>query len=97
MLKHDVIKTYGRVELKLHAFITSAPDGDKWSASQSSLFSEEGKTPGIHQTGDEWATAPVWTWWFRGKYLPLPRIEPLSSNSQSVTLVTKLSRLVNKV
>jgi len=25
-----------------------------------------------------WASAPVWTWWWRGKFLPLPEMKPRS-------------------
>jgi len=34
---HD-IKTYGRVEVQLHVFITSALDRDEWSVSRSGRF-----------------------------------------------------------
>jgi hypothetical protein len=31
LIKHYVLKIYGRVEVQLHAFLTLTPDGDEWS------------------------------------------------------------------
>ena len=31
-IDQQVIRTYGRVEVHLHTFLTSALDGDQWSA-----------------------------------------------------------------
>lgn len=32
LIRHDVIKTYGTADAKLHSFLPSAPDGGEWSA-----------------------------------------------------------------
>jgi len=37
-MKHHTIKAYWWEETKLHAFLTSAPDGGAWSASAEALF-----------------------------------------------------------
>jgi hypothetical protein len=41
------MKTYGLVEVWLHAFLISALDGDEWSTSSSGFF-----TSGTHWRGD---------------------------------------------
>jgi hypothetical protein len=43
--EHHTIKTYWGVEVKLHAFLTSALDGGEWSASQPGRF-----TPGEYSS-----------------------------------------------
>jgi hypothetical protein len=37
-MKQENIRAYGIVEIYLHAFLTSALDEDKWSASYSGRF-----------------------------------------------------------
>jgi hypothetical protein len=37
VLKQYTVKTYMRVEVKLHVFLTSALDGGEWYASRSSI------------------------------------------------------------
>jgi hypothetical protein len=37
-LEHHTIKTYGSIEVWLHAFLTSALDGGKWSPSRPGRF-----------------------------------------------------------
>jgi len=63
LTKHHAMKTYGGVELQIHAFITSALDGGEWSASRPGRF-----TPGnkARYTLDRWLAGwtlePVWAW-----------------------------------
>jgi len=43
LTKHHAMQMYGGVEVWLHAFLNSAPDGSKWSASHAGRL-----TPGNH-------------------------------------------------
>jgi len=43
--KHHTMKTYWRVEVQLHAFLTLALDVGEWSASCPSCFTSRGKEP----------------------------------------------------
>jgi len=45
------MKTFGRVEISFHAFLTSARDGDEWSASHPGHFTRGERAPGTHWTG----------------------------------------------
>jgi hypothetical protein len=45
------MKTYGRVDIKIHFFLTSELVGDEWSASRSCRFTREETAPGTHWTG----------------------------------------------
>jgi len=38
LIKHHATKTHGTIEIWLHAFLTSALDGDEWSASRPDYF-----------------------------------------------------------
>jgi len=51
------MKTYGGMEVFLHAFPTGALDGGEWSASQPVTIWQEAT----------WAPEPVWTGWPRKK------------------------------
>jgi hypothetical protein len=59
------MKMYGRVEVKLHAFLIPALDGCEWSASrlEASAALRPGKMPPprTHWIGTGWAPEPVWT------------------------------------
>jgi len=46
------MKTYGRVELKLHSFLTLALDGGEWSVSRPGRFTFRKRAPGAHWVGD---------------------------------------------
>jgi hypothetical protein len=65
LTKYHAMKTYGRVEVKLHAFLTSAPDGGEWSASRPGRF-----IPGESASRTHWidwvgprAHEITWPWW----------------------------------
>jgi len=44
-MKHNTIKTYAGAEVQLHAFLTSALDGNEWSASRLGRFKSGERTP----------------------------------------------------
>jgi len=46
LTKHHAVKAYGGMEVWLHVFLTSALDGDEWSASRPSRFTP-GKEPPV--------------------------------------------------
>jgi hypothetical protein len=45
------MKTYGRVDVYIHVFLTSVLDGDKWSASRRSCLIPGERAPGTHWIG----------------------------------------------
>jgi hypothetical protein len=45
------MKTYLGVEVQLHSFLTSALDGDEWSASRLVRFIPTERAPGTHCIG----------------------------------------------
>jgi hypothetical protein len=45
------MKTYGEVEVYLHAFLSSALDGGEWSASRPGRFTPRERAPGTHCIG----------------------------------------------
>jgi hypothetical protein len=45
LIKFYVEKTYGRVKVQLHVFLTSALDGSELLASRSGCFTARGKSP----------------------------------------------------
>jgi hypothetical protein len=52
LTKHHAMKTYWRVDIQRHAFLTSALDGDEWSASRRGRFTRREQVPGTHWIGD---------------------------------------------
>jgi hypothetical protein len=57
------IKAYGGEEVQQHSFLTSAPDGGKWSTSRFGRFAprKEPLVPIKWET--RWNQAPVWECW----------------------------------
>jgi hypothetical protein len=51
LTEHHAIKTYGRAEVYLHAFLTSALDVGERSASRSGLFTPRERPPDTHWIG----------------------------------------------
>jgi hypothetical protein len=51
LTKHHTMKMHGGVEVQLHAFLTSAVDGDDWSASRPGRFTPGERIPGNHWIG----------------------------------------------
>jgi hypothetical protein len=45
------MRTYGGVEVELEAFLTSALDGDEWSASRLGRFTLRKRAPSTHWIG----------------------------------------------
>jgi hypothetical protein len=45
------IKMYGRVEIELYTFLTSAPDGGEWSTSRQGHFTPTEKVHDTHWIG----------------------------------------------
>jgi hypothetical protein len=64
------MKLYGGVELQLHAFLTTAVDGDELSASSFGSFTQETsfRKP-FSEYWAKWASEPDWTFEGRGKFL----------------------------
>lgn len=50
-IKHHIIKLYGRVEVQLQVFLTSASDGGEWSSSHHGCFNPRDKALRSHWTG----------------------------------------------
>jgi len=48
---HHAIKTYRGVRVEHHAFLTSALNGDEWSASGPGRFTPGERTPSTHWMG----------------------------------------------
>jgi hypothetical protein len=51
LIKHHAIKTYWRMEIQLHAFLTWVLYGGEWSALRLGRFTPGGRTSGTHWTG----------------------------------------------
>jgi hypothetical protein len=51
LTKHHAMKTYWGMEVKLHAFLTSALDGGEWSASRPASYTPRERVPGTHWIG----------------------------------------------
>jgi hypothetical protein len=45
------MKTYGRVFVEIHVFLTLAPVGGEWSASRTGRFTPGERAPNIHFIG----------------------------------------------
>jgi hypothetical protein len=72
------MKTYGRMEVQLHAFLTLALDGGMWLVSHPGCFTPGERAAGIDWTGSQMgSTAGLEV---VAKNLPLPGIEPRSSS-----------------
>jgi hypothetical protein len=45
------MKAYGGVEVQIHEILSSALDGDEWSASRNGRFTPRARAPGSHWVG----------------------------------------------
>jgi hypothetical protein len=52
LIKHYVMKTYGRLDVEIHMFLTSPLIGVEWSASLRGRFTPGERSQGIRWTGD---------------------------------------------
>jgi len=73
------MKTYWGLEVQLHPFLTSALDESEWSASYPGPLTSEERAPGEYCTGGWVGPRNGLNVVAKGKYLPLPGIEPRSS------------------
>jgi hypothetical protein len=62
LTKYHIMKTYGVMEVQLHAFLTSALDGGEWSVSRHTRFIPRKGARCVYWLGD-WVPEPVWTRW----------------------------------
>jgi hypothetical protein len=51
LAEHHAMKAYWGVEVYLHVFLTSVPDGGEWSASRPGRFTPGEKAAGTHWIG----------------------------------------------
>jgi hypothetical protein len=63
------MKAYGGVDVPIHIFLTSALDGDEWSASRPSRFTPRERVPDTHWIGG-WVDTRARTTWRRENPLP---------------------------
>jgi hypothetical protein len=56
------MKAYGRVDVQIHIFFTSALVGGEWSASRPGTFTPGKEPPGPIGKEVGWIAEPVWTW-----------------------------------
>jgi hypothetical protein len=94
LTKHHAVKTYVGMEVWLHPFLTSALDGDEWSASRPRHFTCGERAPGAYRIGG-WVgpRASLDAEAKRKKSVPLPGIEPSRPTRSLVTIPTELSQL----
>jgi hypothetical protein len=73
------MKTYGGVEVWLHALLPSTLDRGEWSTSRLGRFTPKERAPGTHWTG-VYVGPRAGVIAVTRKSLPLPGIEPRSSS-----------------
>jgi hypothetical protein len=69
------MKAYGRLDVQIHIFLTSAIVGGKWSASRPGIFTPGERTPGTHWIGRWVGPRADLDDVDRRKLLTLPRLE----------------------
>jgi hypothetical protein len=90
------MKTYGRTEVELHAFLTSALDVGKWSVSSPDRLIPKTFFPGIYWRGGWVDPGAGWMQCRREETLALKSIESRLFGRPArslVTILTELSRL----
>jgi hypothetical protein len=88
------MKTYGRVDVHIHAFLISALVGEQ-SASRPGRFSLGFPEPIEYEAGK--APELVWTIWRSEKFLTLPRLETLHTQGINRNTSDRLCGLVVRV
>jgi hypothetical protein len=93
--KHHATKTYWGMEIKLHAFLTSALAEDEWSTLRSGLFTPRETASGTHWIGGWVSPRTGMDAVARKKILhPLPELEPPIIQPVAQRYTTELSRLL---
>jgi hypothetical protein len=88
------MKEYEEVDVWLHTFLTSAPDGGEWSASGTGRFTSEELVPCASSTGRRMGPRATLNALKNRKIFPLPNIEPrffCRPASSSVAIQTEIS------
>jgi hypothetical protein len=95
LTKYHAVKVYEGVVVQLHAFLTSAVDGDEWSASRPGRFTLGERTSGTHFIGG-WASPRAGLDAVMKRKIPSPHRESNSNlpARSLVTIPTELLRLV---
>jgi hypothetical protein len=91
------MKAYGRVDVYIHIFLTSALAGGEWSASRPCRFTPGESSPGIHWIGGWVDPRADLDDMEKRKFLTLPGLgtpTPWSSIPYPVAIPTELSRLI---
>jgi hypothetical protein len=86
------MKAYGEVEVYFHAFLTSALDGDEWSASRPWRFTLRETALSPHWIGG-WVDPRVGLDAVVKCSQPLPGLEPSIIQPVAQCYITELSRL----
>jgi hypothetical protein len=83
------MKTYGALEIELHAFLTSALDGGEWSASRRATLPTgiDTEVPTLYGAGWMGPTAGLGPMEMKQNLLPLPGIKPRSVRCLALDLV----------
>jgi hypothetical protein len=82
------MKAYGRGDVEIHIFLTSALAGGEWSASRPGRFTPGKEPPVLIRKEVGWTPEPVWTTWRRENTWPYrdSNSEPLGRLDRSQSL-----------
>jgi hypothetical protein len=92
LIKLYAIKTCGKVEVQLHAFLSSTQDIEVWGHLHTP---NPGRGPGTHWIRCWLDSRAVWMRWQREKFLRVPGFERRSSSRSLVIILTQLTGLLN--
>jgi hypothetical protein len=89
------MKTYGRVEVNLHAFLNSTLDGGEWSASQTRRLTPRERDSGTHWIGGWMGLGTGLDTATKRKHTYHCRESNLGYSARTlVTVITELSRIL---